>query len=320
MADPILRSFSAPAVRYFLEVARAASFRKAAEQLNVAASAVHRHVALLEDQIGTRLFERSPGRGGLKLTAAGEVMAHRLQSSIGEISTGLMEIERLNGVQRGRVTIGTSDVLATDLMPSVVAEFKRAHPQVAVHVRVGNTLQMADQLLDHDLDALLCFDAAPRIGMSFSGEFALKTCVLVPRAHPLANRSMVSLAECAKYPLIMPDVTQYLRAILEQMFYEAGVKPLPFIQTDSYTLMRDLVDDGLGIAFQTHLEEFSTRRYPDIVYVPLKDSLARYSILTCCVANARSLPAAADLFVEAMLGALNDNFGKYRTDASARPN
>jgi DNA-binding transcriptional LysR family regulator len=315
MPDPNLRAFSAPAVRYFQEVARAGSFRKAAEQLNVAASAVHRHVGLLEDQIGTRLFERSPGRGGLKLTAAGEVLAHRLQTAMGEISLALREIEGLSGVQRGRVAIGTSDVLATDFMPSVLAEFKRAHPRVDVHVRVGSPNQMVDQLLDHHLDALLCFDVAPRIGMSFAGEYALRSCVLVPRGHPVAAKRTLSLAECAEYPLILPDETQYLRGILDQMFHEVGVKPAPYIQTNSYTLMRDLVDDGLGIAIQTQLDGFSVRRHPNVVYVPLKESLARYSILTCCVANSRRLPIAANLFVEGLRRALDGSFGRYRTDA-----
>jgi DNA-binding transcriptional LysR family regulator len=234
---------------------------------------------------------------------------------MGEVSTALKEIEGLSGVQRGRVAIGTSDVLATDFMPSVLAEFKRAHPRVDVHVRVGNPIQMVDQLLDHHLDALLCFDIAPRIGMSFAGEYALKSCVLVPRGHAFVGKRALSLAECAEYPLILPDETQYLRGILDQMFHEVGVKPAPYIQTNSYTLMRDLVDDGLGIAIQTQLDGFSTRRHPNVVYVPLKEALARYSTLTCCIANSRRLPIAANLFVEGLQRALNGSFGNYRTDA-----
>jgi len=309
MSDPaLLRVFNAPAIRYFYEVARCGSFRKAAEQLHIAASAIHRHVGILEDQVGTRLFDRSPGRGGLKLTAAGEVLAHRLQIAMNEVSIAMKEIEGLSGVQRGRVSIGTSDVLATDYLPAFLAAFKAEHPQVEVTVKVGSPVQMIDLLLDHQLDAILAYDVAPRIGLTFAGEFALKTCVLAPRGHPLSAKRSVSLAECAEYPLILPDETQYLRGILDQMFHEVGVKPAPFIATNSYALMRDLVDDGLGIAIQTQMPGFSTRRYPNVAYVPLREPMARYSILACCVANSRRLPITANLFVERLVVALERDF------------
>jgi DNA-binding transcriptional LysR family regulator len=311
MSDPaLLRVFNAPAIRYFYEVARCGSFRKAAEQLHIAASAIHRHVGILEEQVGTRLFDRSPGRGGLKLTAAGEVLAHRLQIAMNEISIAMKEIEGLSGVQRGRVSIGTSDVLATDYLPAFLAAFKAEHPQVEVNVKVGSPAQAIELLLDHHLDVVLAFDVAPRIGLSLPGEFALKTCVLVQQGHPLSGKRSVSLAECTQYPLILPDETQYLRGILDRMFHEVGVKPAPFIATNSYALMRDLVDDGLGIAIQTQMPGYSTRRHPGVVYVPLRESLARYSILACCVANSRRLPITANLFVERLVAALERDFGK----------
>ena len=62
----------APVLRYFDEVARCGSIRRAAEALNVASSAVNRQVLKLEREIGTTLFERH--RTGVVLTAAGEVL------------------------------------------------------------------------------------------------------------------------------------------------------------------------------------------------------------------------------------------------------
>lgn len=312
MSVTILRTFSSPAVRYFQEVARVGSFRKAADQLNVAVSAVHRQVGLLEEQIGTPLFERSPGRGGLKLTAAGEVLVHRLHAAMGEVSTAIREIESLSGVQRGLVQIGTSDVLAIDFLPHVLARFKRAHPRIGVHVRVG-TAQMVDELLDHQFDALLSFDAPPRVGMNIIADYALKSCVLAPKGHPITRKKSVSFAELVQYPLILPASSEYIRGFLQQMFHEAGVRSAPFIQTDSFILMRDLVDDGLGVAIQTELPGFSTRRNPNLVYVPLKESLARYSRLTCSVANARRLPIAARLFVDMLLEEMKESFGQSET-------
>jgi DNA-binding transcriptional LysR family regulator len=61
-----------PFIRYFDEVARQGSIRKAADRLNVAPSAVNRQILKLEDELGAPLFERLPR--GLRLTAAGEIL------------------------------------------------------------------------------------------------------------------------------------------------------------------------------------------------------------------------------------------------------
>ncbi|MBN9008970.1 MAG: LysR family transcriptional regulator, partial [Rhizobiales bacterium] len=66
------RALNTAAIRYFQEVVRAGSFRKAADRIHIAASAINRHVRLLEEELGARLFERGKGRRGIKLTSAGE--------------------------------------------------------------------------------------------------------------------------------------------------------------------------------------------------------------------------------------------------------
>jgi len=65
------------ALRYFYEVARSGSFRRAAEKVHVAASAISRQIQLLEDELGVELLER--GRKGVRLTVAGEALMHRVR-------------------------------------------------------------------------------------------------------------------------------------------------------------------------------------------------------------------------------------------------
>ena len=57
---------------YFIAVAKTGSLRKAADQLYISVSAVHRQIALAEEEFGIDLFERLPS--GLKLTLAGELL------------------------------------------------------------------------------------------------------------------------------------------------------------------------------------------------------------------------------------------------------
>ena len=86
-----LRIFS-----YVDEVARSGSIRKAAERLNVTASAVNRRIADLESELGAPLFDRRPR--GVRLTAAGEVFVHYLRGHNGEVERMKSQIEDLKGL------------------------------------------------------------------------------------------------------------------------------------------------------------------------------------------------------------------------------
>jgi DNA-binding transcriptional LysR family regulator len=64
--------FFTTAIRCFEAVARDGAIRRAAERLNLSASAVNRQILRLEEDLGVALFERLPR--GMRLSAAGEVL------------------------------------------------------------------------------------------------------------------------------------------------------------------------------------------------------------------------------------------------------
>lgn len=73
-------------LRYFMAVGRLGSIRKAADELNLSASAIDRQILNVEAELGMPLFERLPT--GLKLTAAGELMmasAHQWEKGMTEV-------------------------------------------------------------------------------------------------------------------------------------------------------------------------------------------------------------------------------------------
>src|SRR6202521_3823262 len=123
-------------MRYVDEVARAGSIRKAADQLNVTASAVNRRIMDLEEELGTSLFERRAR--GVRLTAAGEIFVHYLRSQHGEVERMKSQIEDLKGLRRGEVRIACSQALALDFLPREIAQFRKTHPLVSVHLKVAD--------------------------------------------------------------------------------------------------------------------------------------------------------------------------------------
>ena len=112
---------------YVDEVARAGSIRKAAEQLNVTASAVNRRITDLEEELGAPLFERLPR--GVRLTAAGELFVHYLRKQHGEVERMKSQIEDLKGLRRGTVRLACSQALALDFLPRAIAEFRKRTPR-----------------------------------------------------------------------------------------------------------------------------------------------------------------------------------------------
>ena len=90
-------------LRYFNEVARLGSIRKAADRLHVAPSAVSRQIAQLEHEVDAILFERS--KGGVQLTVAGEVLARHSHGIFRDLDRARTGIDELRGLRRGEVNL-----------------------------------------------------------------------------------------------------------------------------------------------------------------------------------------------------------------------
>ncbi|WP_426239485.1 LysR family transcriptional regulator [Pararhizobium sp. DWP1-1-3] len=86
-------------LRYIDEVARCGSIRAAGERLNVAPSAINKHILQLEEAIGEPLFERLPR--GLRLTPAGEILVAHVRRTIKEFSQVEADIRDMKTLQSG---------------------------------------------------------------------------------------------------------------------------------------------------------------------------------------------------------------------------
>ena len=122
-------------LRYFLEVARTGSVNQAAQRLHVAASAVSRQLAKLEDGLGVVLFERQAR--GMALTEAGtRLLAH----ANAQTAQALELVDQLHGLSAQgalRVRVACTEGFAASFLPTVMADFRAAHPQVQLQLQVA---------------------------------------------------------------------------------------------------------------------------------------------------------------------------------------
>lgn len=298
-------------LRYFYEVAKAGSFRQAGERINIAASALNRQITLLEADLKVTLFERRPGRGRLRLTAAGEILLHRVRLSMNELDVARSAIDSLKGMKRGVVTLGVNDSIGRDFLPFFLADFNKAFPYIDFRIRVDNTLALLDLIERDEADVILAYNIPLRSTLRTAISFPLGMCVLVADHHPLAGRESLRLSDCVGYPLAVPDNSMVLAQIQKQMMARMGdVRSI--LTTNSFELIRDVVASGMAISIQTHFLLSRDPHRRNVKSIPLTDTFRIEHALACCVRAGRELPVASAVFVESLEAALLDQAKRER--------
>lgn len=236
---------------YVDAVSRARSIRKAANQLNVTASAVNRRIADLENELGASLFERLPR--GVKLTAAGEVFVHYLRKQGSEAERMKSQIEDLKGLRRGTVRIACSQALALDFLPAAIAEFRKTHPKVEFDVKVVDHEHAMAALTAFEVDLVLVF--RPPFLANFHPLVTLeqRLVAVMTRQHPLAKRPKLRLRDCAAFPVALPERSIGGRQLLEEVLARTGLIFNVAVESNSFEMLRGLVSHAGLISFQIRI-------------------------------------------------------------------
>ncbi|MDH4052584.1 MAG: LysR family transcriptional regulator, partial [Rubrivivax sp.] len=154
--QPSTRQLLPKSLRYAMEVARVGSVQGAAKTLSLSASAIDRQILLLEDDLGVPLFERMPG--GMRLTAAGEiviVLARRWRTDIDHIG---LQIKQLQGVDQGRLKLAAMDSHTNGFLPLFVARLARQYPRIQLEIDILSTDQAVAALVEGTIDIAVAFN------------------------------------------------------------------------------------------------------------------------------------------------------------------
>jgi DNA-binding transcriptional LysR family regulator len=285
--------------RYFAEVVRAGSIRAAAERLFVAASAISRQIALLEEELGAPLLERGPGRTVLRLTAAGELMMRHVRHVDHEIDRVRSEIEALKGLRKGNVRLGIVETFVREVIPDLLQRFNGRYPGVTYQVEVASTTRLMELVGRDELDVAVTFNPPPSLRVKHVYERTLDTCVMVANHHPLAQFDSLKLSDCAAYGLAMPDETISAKRDQDEMFTKARIQPRQVLVTNSYELMRSVAETGMAVAL-VNARPGDSANMPGFRYVPIRDSRVKPQRMTLCTCEGRTPSPIAAVFIETM--------------------
>lgn len=292
-----LRLVSSNALKYLVGVAKAGSMRKAAEDMNVAASAISRLIQLLEEELGAELLERHRGRKGIRLTPEGELVLKYAKEIDKRLESVRDDIQSLSTFRRGKVRLGISESLTREFVPQFLKRFHAEYPGITCEVVVAGGAKLSAMVADHDVDVSLSYITPDTFNVVIIAHAMTTPCLLVARNHRFAQREFVEVADCAGESLALPDNSLTLREAYVRMFAKANVKPRALLVTNSSELMRTSACAGLTIAIVDRY--FGDGKDPvGMKYVPLRGAGVVQWPLNVSVHTDRSLPAAAEIFVE----------------------
>jgi len=137
----------------FYEVAKAKSFTKAAEKLYINQSAVSIQVKKFEDILKVKLFDRSSKK--IKLTYIGETLYKMAEDIFEKVKRAEKEIARVIEIDRARIAVGASSIIAEPLLPTLMKDFSATHQEIEYNLTISNKNHLLKLLKEGELDIII---------------------------------------------------------------------------------------------------------------------------------------------------------------------
>lgn len=285
------------AITYFDMVRRCGSIREAARRLNVASSAISRHIIKLEQELDAPLFERLPD--GLQLTTAGEIFARHVMVVLQDSERTRSELGALRGLRSGHVRLAVVESACNDLLPTVIKRLNERYPYISSEIHVMGSGQIPAALEAGQADLGIAFALKRHSGLRQLGMAHLEVGAIMLPTHPLAQQQEVNLISCNDYPMILPSQELSLHQHVAPLL-SGGERPRNEVaRVSSVELGKQLALSGIGIAFQTRIGIRQQLAHHQLAFVPIRLGGPVYSDIGIYARNGRSLPVAVDAFAQA---------------------
>lgn len=292
---------------YFREVCRCGSIRAAARNLHVASSAVNRQILKIEKELGVELFARHAG--GIRLTEEGEVLLRHVERTMADAGNTLEVLKAMGSGDRGVITIAGQESVIARFLPPVLVALHAEHPGISTSFKAASGDALLELLAAGKADIALAFDPQPQGQIELHDSRRLPVGAVMGPGHPLEKRERIVLAECAPYPLILPDESWPLRRLLDREI-EALDMPLNIVtSSNSEEFLRTMFDHHLGIGFQTVMGIETQLDKGELVFVPLGNEAAMEQVFAVCIRKTRRRDAPMEQLIESLGRRLEDYQG-----------
>lgn len=232
----------------FLAVARAGSFRGAAEALRTSQPALSQHVRQLEEELGARLFDRLGRR--VALTDAGRLLEDHALRLVATVASAREAIAELHSLNRGSLLIGASTTPGIYILPGVIRAFREQYPRIDLSLRIANSRLIQERIRANELDLGVVGGHGLGPGEECLAAGLVDELVLVVApSHRWAKKRGVAPQQLADEPLLMREEGSSTRWVTERALAQAGIRYRTAMELDHIEAIKQAVMAELGVAF-----------------------------------------------------------------------
>src|SRR5271163_4310021 len=283
-------------LRYVCAIADTGNFSRAAERCQIAQPSLSQQVLKLEEELGTKLFDRL-GRS-IRLTEAGRAFIPRARAILEQMEAARSSAADQNTDLRGSVAVGVIPTVAPYLIPGYAARFAKKYPDAKLRIVEETTAVLVEGLRDLSLDVAIL--ALPLRHKELE-LFPIRTEPLfaaLSREHPRAFAKSLALKELRGESFVMLRDGHCFRDLSLGVCTHARVTPNIAFESGQFSSLLGMVAAGVGVSL---IPEMAIDRNVGCRYVPLTDTQATRTIVTA-VLRGRSFNRVQQAFVSGIRG------------------
>lgn len=232
-------------LRTFAAVAETGQLTRAAERVHLSQPAVSAQIKALEDELGVRLFERTPG--GMVLTHAGRELFRHAERVLAA-AEGLQRAARtLKGEIAGHLRIGTVIDPEWLRLGEFLGHTVERYPGLDLEVHHMVSGAALEAVHSGELDASFYFGEITRPGVSGLALAEMVYRVVAPASWAERVRG-ADWTQVATLPWILPPPISTHNVLARALFREHGVEPGRLIEADNESVIANLVASGVGLS------------------------------------------------------------------------
>ncbi|MEP6698414.1 MAG: LysR substrate-binding domain-containing protein [Verrucomicrobiota bacterium] len=226
-------------LRYFLAVAEAGSFSRAADRLGISQPSVSQQMRDLEAALRVALFQRRGKR--ILVTPAGLIFQEHARAILRQLENFLQELTSEPGQTRGALHVGVVPILNVPLLPHLLGLFAAKHPGISLTIEEISSTEIETALEEGRMDVGLGFLTRHSPNLRYerlcTDEFAL----VVSQKHPWWKRRVIQFSELHQQRLLQLSDTFVMRRMTNQLCLNHQVRPRTVAELNAIeTLLRSL--------------------------------------------------------------------------------